>query len=210
MVSFVGLLVLLVCIQFGPCTQCTLWGFETNPHHRRSLKDSSTTRFVFQGAAGRPPGPMKFVCPVGASLGPLQDSVHSAKVAYFPQTVCPHYGVLTVVVRSGVLQGVLLQPRFRLRRLAQSSVCDGCPCTFWSKTWQAQEIGWFWRVETWVYVAGARKPTLEENRGRRRILWTLAGVWSFEAGAGNSHRGSYVWRAKGSISEKGCIFCSST
>ena len=25
----------------------------------------------------------------------------------FPQTVCPHYGVLTVGVRSGVLRGVL-------------------------------------------------------------------------------------------------------
>ena len=25
-----------------------------------------------------------------------------------PQTVCPHYGVLTVGVRSGVLRGVLL------------------------------------------------------------------------------------------------------
>ena len=43
----------------------------------------------------------------------------------FPQTVCPHYGVLTVGVRSGVLRGVLPQPRlstaqarteFRLRR----------------------------------------------------------------------------------------------
>ena len=27
-------------------------------------------------------------------------------------------------------------------------------------TWQAQEIGWFWRVETWVCVAGARNRTL--------------------------------------------------
>ena len=31
---------------------------------------------------------------------------------FFPQTVCPHYGVLTVGVRSGVLRGVLPQPRF--------------------------------------------------------------------------------------------------
>ena len=27
---------------------------------------------------------------------------------FIPQTVCPHYGVLTVGVRSGVLRGVLL------------------------------------------------------------------------------------------------------
>ena len=44
---------------------------------------------------------------------------------FFPQTVCPHYGVLTVGVRSGVLRGVLPQRRlstaqarteFRVRR----------------------------------------------------------------------------------------------
>ena len=40
-----------------------------------------------------------------------------------PQTVCPHYGVLMVGVRSGVLRGVLRNRGFRLRRLAQSSVC---------------------------------------------------------------------------------------
>ena len=46
-------------------------------------------------------------------------------IIIIPQTVCPHYGVLTVGVRSGVLRGVLPQPRlstaqarteFRLRR----------------------------------------------------------------------------------------------
>ena len=72
-------------------------------------------------------------------------------VTVFPQTVCPHYGVLTVRERSGVLEVSFRNRGFRLRRLAQSSVCvdsvarngcrgilgrfTGCPCTFWSKTW---------------------------------------------------------------------------
>ena len=63
-----------------------------------------------------------------------------------PQTVCPHYGVLTVRERSGVLEVSFRNRGFRLRRLAQSSVCvdsvarngsrgilgrlTGCPCTF--------------------------------------------------------------------------------
>ena len=67
-----------------------------------------------------------------------------------PQTVCPHYGVLTVSERSGVLEVSFRNRGFRLRRHAQSSVCvdsvarngsrgilgrfTGCPCTFWSKT----------------------------------------------------------------------------
>ena len=69
---------------------------------------------------------------------------------------------------------------FRLRRLAQSSVCDdsvarngcrgilgrftGCPCTFWSKTW--------------FYVTGAGDRIVLEDRnvilrGRRRESDTL-------------------------------------
>ena len=82
-------------------------------------------------------------------------------------------------------------------------------------TWQVQEIGWFWRMEAWVYVAGARNRTLCENRGRCSILWTLPKRWQacvirriafYVTGAGNPHHGCYVLRSKGSIPEKGCIF----
>ena len=78
-----------------------------------------------------------------------------------------------------------------------------------------QEIGWFWRIETWIYVAGARHRTFCENRDRRIILWTLPKRWQaciirriafYVAGAGNPHRGAYVLRSKGSIPEKGCVF----
>ena len=82
-------------------------------------------------------------------------------------------------------------------------------------TWQVQEIGWFWRMETWVYVAGARNRTRCENRGRRSILWTLPKRWQacvirriafYVTGAGNPHHWCYVLRSKGSIPEKGYIF----
>ena len=68
-------------------------------------------------------------------------------------------------------------------------------------TWQVQKIGWFWRVETWFYVAGARNRTLCENRGRRSSLWTLPKRWQacviwriafYVTGAGNPHHGCYV------------------
>ena len=84
-----------------------------------------------------------------------------------------------------------------------------------SFTWQVQEIGWLWRIETWVYVAGARNRTHCENRGRRSILWTWPKRWQacvirriafYVAGTGNTHHGSYILRSKGSIPEKGCIF----
>ena len=78
-------------------------------------------------------------------------------------------------------------------------------------TWQVQETGWFWRMEAWVYVAGARNRTLCENRGRCSILWTLPKRWQacvirriafYVTGAGNPHHGCYVLRSKGSIPEK--------
>ena len=68
-------------------------------------------------------------------------------------------------------------------------------------------------------MAGERNRTLCENRGRRRVLWTLRKRWQacvirriafYVAGAGNSHHGSYVLMSKGSIPEKGCIFGTST
>ena len=80
-----------------------------------------------------------------------------------------------------------------------------------SFTWQVQEIGWLWRIETWVYVAGARNRTHCENRGRRSILWTWPKRWQacvirriafYATGAGNPHHGCYVLRSKGSIPEK--------
>ena len=87
-------------------------------------------------------------------------SIHSfIYLHFFPQTVCPHFGVLTVGVRSGVLRGVLPQPRL-------STVCanstarfcghgilggfTGCPCTFWS--------------QTWFYVTGAGDRMVLESR----------------------------------------------
>ena len=82
-------------------------------------------------------------------------------------------------------------------------------------TWQVQEIGWFWRVETWFYVAGVRNRTLCENRGRRSIWWRLPKRWQacvirrivfYVTSAGNPHHGCYVLRSKGWIPEKGCIF----
>ena len=120
---------------------------------------------------------------------------------------------------------------FRLRRLAQSSVCDdsvaricgrgtlgrftGCLCTFWS--------------ETWFYVRGARDRMVLEGRnvslrGRCKesdTVWKswqaqyfadvakpLAGVRHsiYVTGAGNPHHGCYVLRSEGSIPEKGCFF----
>ena len=42
----------------------------------------------------------------------------------FPQTVCPHYGVLTVVVRSGVLRGVLLPLLVSTAQARTEFVCD--------------------------------------------------------------------------------------
>ena len=67
-------------------------------------------------------------------------------VIFFPQTVCPHYGVLTVGLGVVSFEVSFCNRGFQLRRLAQSSVCDdsvariachgifgrfaGCPCTF--------------------------------------------------------------------------------
>ena len=68
--------------------------------------------------------------------------------------------------------------------------------------WQAEEIGWFWRIEAWVYVAGARNRTLCENRGRRFILWRLSKRWQarvirriafYVTGAGNPPHGCYMF-----------------
>ena len=136
----------------------------------------------------------------------------------FPQTVCPHYGVLTVGVRSGVLP----QPRlstaqarteFRLRRQYRAE-------------WLPRDFGSFYRVSVQVLrqnvvlrdrcrrsdgFGGSKREltwqnrTLCENRGRRSILWTLPKLWQacvirriafYVAGAGNPDHGCYVRRAR--------------
>ena len=82
----------------------------------------------------------------GAMQGGCQGKVFLQVFLMVPQTVCPHYGVLTVSERSGVLEVSFRNRGFRLRRHAQSSVCvdsvarngsrgilgrfTGCPCTF--------------------------------------------------------------------------------
>ena len=77
----------------------------------------------------------------------------------FPQTVCPHYGVLTVGVRSGVLRGVLPQPRlstaqarteFRLRR--QCAVVR-----------RVRDFGSFYRVSVYVW----KQNVVSRDRCRR-------------------------------------------
>ena len=118
------------------------------------------------------------------------------KKLLFPQTVCPHYGVLTVGLgvvsfevsldaRGFVCAGSHRVP-FASTVCGRSSgagfwvILPGVRVRFEAKhgfTWQVQEIGWFWRIEAWVYAAGARNLTLCENRGRRSILWTLAKRW---------------------------------
>ena len=73
----------------------------------------------------------------------------------FLQTVCPHYEVLMVGVSSAVHQGVRIRPRVStvphgLVAAGFLVVLPGVCALFEAKcgfTWQAQEIGWFWRIK---------------------------------------------------------------
>ena len=96
---------------------------------------------------------------------------------FVPQTVCPHYGVLTVVVRSGVLRGVLPQrllssaqarTEFRSRRQCRT---DG----------NARDSGSFYRVSVQVLKQNA---VLRDRRRRsdgfgglkREFTWQVQGI----------------------------------
>ena len=77
----------------------------------------------------------------------------------FPQTVYPHYGVLTVTVRSGVLRGVHFRPRlstaqarteFRLRRQYRME-------------WLPRNFGSFYRA----FVQVLRQNVVLHDRRRR-------------------------------------------
>ena len=132
-----------------------------------------------------------------------------------PQTVCPHYGVLTVGVRSGVHRGVHFRPwlssaqartEFRLRRQYRTdrgawdfgSVYTGCPCTqnldlnLHGRCRGSDGIGGSKPEFTWQ-VQGPRNQTLCENRGRRSILWTLPKRWQ----ACVIRRIAFTWQAQG-------------
>ena len=110
------------------------------------------------------------------------------KVRFFPQTVCPHYGVPTVRVRSGVLRGVHFRPRlstaqartkYRLRRQYRTDRPDfgsyyvlPVSVHFLNQnvvliTWQAQEIGEFWEGRNVILCVKARKNACFGDLERR-------------------------------------------
>ena len=68
----------------------------------------------------------------------------------FPQTVCPHFGVLTEVVRSGVLRGVLRQEGFD---------CAGSYRVLFPTTVPHRMV-----AEFWVVLPGVR-ARFEAKRG---------------------------------------------
>ena len=148
--------------------------------------------------------------------------------------MCPHYGVLTVGVRSGVLRGVLLpllvstaqaRTEFRLRRQ--------CRTDLW-----ARDFGSFYRVSVHFLkqnvvlrdrcrrsdgFGGSKREFTWQVQGIGHIVKIVAGavfcghgqnvgrrvsfrIAFYVAGTGNTHHGSYILRSKGSIPEKGCIF----
>ena len=96
---------------------------------------------------------------------------------FFLQTVCPHYGVLTVVVRSGVLRGVLpplrfstaqARTEFRLRRQCRTE-------------WLPRDFGLFYRVSVHVL----RQNVVLRDRCRRsdgfggpkrEFTWQVRGI----------------------------------
>ena len=97
--------------------------------------------------------------------------------AFFPQTVCPHYGVLTVGVRSGVLRGVLLpllvstaqaRTEFRLRRQ--------CRTDLW-----ARDFGSFYRVSVHflkqnVVLRDRCRRSDGFGGSKREFTWQVQGI----------------------------------
>ena len=98
----------------------------------------------------------------------------------FPQTVCPHYGVLAVGVRSGVLRGVLPQPRlstaqarteFRLRRQCRTE-------------WLPRDFGSFYRVPVHflkqnVVLRDRCRRSDGFGGSKRDFTWQVQGIGHF-------------------------------
>ena len=96
---------------------------------------------------------------------------------FVPQTVCPHYGVLTVGVRSGVLRGVLLpllvstaqaRTEFRLRRQ--------CRTDLW-----ARDFGSFCRVSVHflkqnVVLRDRCRRSDGFGGSKREFTWQVQGI----------------------------------
>ena len=110
-------------------------------------------------------------------LGPdrLQRYCH-----FFPQTVCPHYGVLTVGVRSGVLGGVLPQRRLSTAqartefRLHRQCAVDR----------RSRDFGSFYRVsvhflEQNVVLRDRRRRSDGFGRSKRDFTWQVQGIGHF-------------------------------
>ena len=126
----------------------------------------------------------------------------------FPRTVCPHYGVLTVGLGVVSFATAAFNCAGSHRVSFATTVQHGMVAAeFWIVlpgfralfeqrvvfTWRVQEIGWFWRVETWFYVAGAKNRTHREKCGRHSTLWMLperARTLSFEGLR-------FTWQAQG-------------
>ena len=101
-------------------------------------------------------------------------------MSFFPQTVCPHYGVLTVGVRSGVLRGVLPQPRlstaqarteFRLRRQCRTE-------------WLPRDFGSFYRVPVHflkqnVVLRDRCRRSDGFGGSKRDFTWQVQGIGHF-------------------------------
>ena len=97
-----------------------------------------------------------------------------------PQTVCPHYGVLTVGVRSGVLRGVLLPllvstaqacTEFRLRRQCRTD-------------WWARDFGSFYRVSVHflkqnVVLRDRCRRSDGFGGSKREFTWQVQGIGHF-------------------------------
>ena len=107
--------------------------------------------------------------------------LHSiGSICFIPQTVCPHYGVLTVGVRSGVLRGVLPQPRlstaqarteFRLRRQCRTE-------------WLPQDFGSFYRVPVHflkqnVVLRDRCRRSDGFGGSKRDFTWQVQGIGHF-------------------------------
>ena len=98
----------------------------------------------------------------------------------FPQTVCPHYGVLTVGVRSGVLGGVLPQRRLSTAqartefRLHRQCAVDR----------RSRDFGSFYRVsvhflEQNVVLRDRRRRSDGFGRSKRDFTWQVQGIGHF-------------------------------
>ena len=99
---------------------------------------------------------------------------------FFPQTVCPHYGVLTVGVRSGVLRGVLPQPRLSTAQ-ARTEFRLWWQCR---TEWLPRDFGSFYRVSVHVLkqnvvLRDRRKRSDGFGGSKREFTWQVQGIGHF-------------------------------